>query len=124
MTSEQYSIGLSDVHEFIYFGGPTAPFADPDCDRVTIYDEMFWGTNPTTSAYHFYRLQMAGQSASASGLLNGEIALWQSAYGQPPSQTDIDGDGMPDDQEFLLGRSPGKMDHPAVGLVVFTPLEK
>ena len=31
---------------------------------------------------------------------------------------------LPDNQEFLLGLSPSKKDHPAVGLVVFTPLEK
>lgn len=44
------SNNLSDVYEFIYFRGATAPFADPDGDRVTTYDEMFWGTNPTNAA--------------------------------------------------------------------------
>ncbi len=38
---------LSDVYEFIYFGGSSA-FVDPDADGVTTYDEMFRRTNPTT----------------------------------------------------------------------------
>jgi hypothetical protein len=47
---DQNNNGLSDVYEFIYFGGPTEPFADPDGDGVTTYDEMVWGTNPTNAA--------------------------------------------------------------------------
>jgi hypothetical protein len=42
----------------------------------------------------------------------------------PPIARDSDGDGMNDLQEFQLGLQPGKKDNPAVGLVVFTPLEK
>ena len=42
---DQNNNSLSDVYEFIYFGGPNAPFADPDGDGVTTYDAMFWGTN-------------------------------------------------------------------------------
>lgn len=32
--------GLSDVWEFIYFNGPTDPYADSDQDGVRNYEEM------------------------------------------------------------------------------------
>jgi hypothetical protein len=176
---------LSDLYEFIYFGGPTYPFAGPDGDGVTTYDEMFWGTNPTNAASkvtgptatrngntvqftwpaapnrfytleasvdlltwqtvtngavagftqplgganpaaRFYRLSVSllSTDTNGDGVADWEEALWQQTYGQPMSLTDIDGDGLPDLQEFQQGHDPGKKDHPAVGLVLFTPLEK
>src|SRR5512137_2939463 len=54
--------GLSDVYEFIYFNGPGDPFADPDGDGVSNYDEMFWGTNPTNAAS-----RVTGPTATLNG---------------------------------------------------------
>lgn len=88
-------------------------------------------TQPLTSpgggsALTFWRVQVVKDApdSDGNGLDDWEDALWASSYGANPSQTDIDGDGLPDAQEFSLGHSPGRRDHPAVGLVVFTPLEK
>lgn len=179
---------LSDVYEFIYFGGPTAaPFTDLDGDGVTTFDEMFWGTNPTNGtskvtgptvvlngsdmflhwpiapfrryALHassnlqswviltnaamppfpeplvfsgpqpsrFYRLTVTfeSQDINSNGLINWEQALYEQHFGDPrTSSTDLDRDGLNDAEEFQQGRNFLKKDHPAVGLVVFTPLEK
>lgn len=74
----------------------------------------------------FWRLQVFGLTPDADG--NGfddwEEALWKSKYGDVPGKTDLDSDGLPDAAEFTGGRQPEKKDHPAAGLVVFTPLEK
>jgi hypothetical protein len=45
--------GLSDVWEFIYFNGPTDPYADSDHDGVRNSDEMVWGTDPTDPTSKF-----------------------------------------------------------------------
>jgi hypothetical protein len=74
----------------------------------------------------FWRVQVFGNTpdSDGNGLDDWEEALWKSRYGQVPGKTDLDGDGLPDAQEFTGGRNPEKQDHPAVGLVVFTPLMK
>src|SRR5260221_5475542 len=54
--------GLSDVYEFIYFGGPADPFADADGDGVSNYDEMLWGTNPTNA-----NSRVTGPAATLTG---------------------------------------------------------
>ena len=59
-----------------------------------------------------------------NGLADWEEAPWQQTSGQSANLTDIDGDGLLDIQEFQQGHDPWKKDHPAVGLIVFTPLEK
>lgn len=73
----------------------------------------------------FWRVQVFGTTPDSDG--NGfddwEEALWKSKYGDVPGKTDLDGDGLPDAAEFTSGHNPEKKDHPAVGLVVFTPLE-
>jgi len=81
---------------------------------------------PGMPPWRFFRLQvtMSEQDADGDGLADWEGALWRQAFGQPLGLTDIDGDGLSDTDEFVLGRNPGKKDHPAVGLIVFTPLEK
>ena len=184
---DQNNNSLSDVYEFIYFGGPTDPFAAPDGDGVTTYDEMFWGTNPTNAAskvtgpaatltgsdlalswpvapYRTYELQVStdlqtwqtvtngpvslyiehlaapgaspsrffrllvtldSQNTNALGLADWEAALYEQHFGDPHTSTaDIDGDGLPDGQEFQQGHNFLKKDHPAVGLLVFSPLER
>ena len=74
----------------------------------------------------FFRLRVTlnDQVTNADGLSAWEEALYVQKFGALPSARDFDGDGMNDLQEFQLGLQPGKKDHPAVGLVVFTPLEK
>ena len=73
--------------------------------------------------HRFYRLKITG--GSASGLEPWEEALYTQALGHPlDPTTDTDGDGLPDQQEFQQSHNFVKKDHPAVGLVVFTPLEK
>jgi RHS repeat-associated protein len=80
------------------------------------------------SPYLFYRLLVSLDSTTvnANGLPVWEEALYEATFGTDPltSQADLDGDGLPDAQEFQLGRDFLKKDHPAVGLSVFTPLEK
>lgn len=74
----------------------------------------------------FWRVQVFGATPDTDG--NGfddwEEALWKTKYGDVPGKTDLDGDGLPDAAEFTGGHNPDKRDHPAVGLIVFTPLEK
>ena len=38
--------GLSDIYEYIYFGGNGQKDGDADGDSVTNRDEMIWGTDP------------------------------------------------------------------------------
>lgn len=76
-------------------------------------------------AYQYYRLKVEGGGGSTSnGLEPWEEELYVAAFGVLPATRDSDGDGQNDLAEFQQGRQPGKKDHPAVGLVVFTPLEK
>lgn len=81
---------------------------------------------PTTSTVRFWRLQVLTESrdVDANGLDDWEEALWHARFGQPPAKTDIDGDGLTDAEELAGGHSPTRKDHPAVGLIVFTPLEQ
>ncbi|MBE7503052.1 MAG: hypothetical protein HS113_22770 [Verrucomicrobiales bacterium] len=175
--------GLSDLFEFIHFGGPADPGADPDGDGFTTAEEAVWGTDPTDPssfpagagahvagsdlvlswpavAGKWYRLQVSADlqtwDAVAEGCIashrepltadgrrfwrvqvfaltpdsdgNGfddwEEALWKSRFGNVPGESDLDGDGLSDAEEFTGGHNLEKKDHPAVGLVVFTPLEK
>lgn len=90
---------------------------------VSEYVQPLGGTN---SLSRFYRLgaSLVATYTNGTGLTDWEKALYVQTFGVPPSARDSDGDGLPDLQEFLLGRDPAKKDHPAVGLVVFTPLEK
>jgi hypothetical protein len=69
-------------------------------------------------------VELESPDTNGNGLDDWEEALYQRILGVPPSTRDSDGDGLDDLQEFLQGRNPAKKDHPAVGLVVFTPLEK
>jgi hypothetical protein len=75
---------------------------------------------------NFYRLKITGGSSgiASDGLDAWEEALYVQKFGVRPIARDSDGDGVSDLQEFQLGLQPGKKDNPAVGLVVFTPLEK
>lgn len=179
--------GLSDVFEYIYFGGPTSPDEDSDGDGFTNFREMVWGTDPTnplsyptgispsiegtnlvlrwlavpgkwyrleasadlrawqtidqghisshveplessdgSSGVRFWRLGVLARSpdTDGNGLDDWEDALWQRTYGKSANQSDLDGDGLVDAQEFTTGHNPAKKDNPAVGLIVFTPLEK
>lgn len=81
---------------------------------------------PNLSRAMFYRLSMTGgaSTVAADGLDAWEEALYTQKFGVPSSARDSDGDGMNDLAEFQLGLQPGKKDNPAVGLVVFTPLER
>ena len=76
--------------------------------------------------YRFFCLivTLDSRDTDGNGLVDWEEARWQQAYGRSINLTDIDGDGLLDIQEFQQGQDPRKKDHPAVGLVVFTPLEK
>lgn len=78
------------------------------------------------SNQRFYRLSVtfAPAKAGGDGLDPWEEALYVATFGVSPASRDSDGDGLNDLAEFLQGNQPGKKDHPAVGLVVFTPLEK
>ena len=80
------------------------------------------------SSQQFYRLSVTFSSiatkSGGDGLDPWEEALYVATFGVLPSERDSDGDGLNDLQEFLQGQNPGQKDHPAVGLVVFTPLEK
>jgi len=78
------------------------------------------------SGVRFWRVQVFGVTpdADGNGLDDWEEAIWRQSYGAAPSRTDLDGDGLPDTEEFMCAHDPLKQDHPAVGLVVFTPLEK
>ena len=76
-------------------------------------------------AASFYRLAISGGLAPApDGLDAWEEALYVQTFGGLPATRDSDGDGLNDAVEFQQGHLAGKKDHPAVGLVVFTPLEK
>ncbi len=82
---------------------------------------------PSAAPERFYRLSvgLTATISNANGLTDWENALYQKFFDHPllPA-TDSDGDGLSDITEFHLGRDPKKKDYPAVGLVVFTPLEK
>ena len=178
--------GLSDLYEFLYFGGPSDPAGDPDGDGRSTLEEMVWGTDPTRAnsvpqgasaqiagdellltwpmaegkwyrlqtttdlvawetaaegrvgshqqpldqdghgpTIRFWRVQafLLSPDSDGDGIDDWEAAIWKAKYGQEPGRTDLDRDGLPDSQEFLTRHQPLRQDHPAVGLVVFTPLE-
>lgn len=72
-----------------------------------------------------FRLRTSGGGlVAADGLDWWEEALYVATFGVMPATRDNDGDGQNDLAEFQQGRQPGKKDHPAVGLVLFTPLKK
>jgi hypothetical protein len=83
-------------------------------------------SSDASSGVRCQRLGVLAKSpdTDGNGLDDWEDALWQQTYGKSANQSDLDGDGLVDAQEFTLGRNPDKKDHPAVGLIVFTPLEK
>jgi len=91
--------------------GATSPYAVPL-------------SGPGVPAVQYFRLKTTGSPASAGGLDPWEEALYVANFGALPATRDSDGDGMNDLAEFQQGLQAGKKDHPAVGLVVFTPLEK
>ena len=105
-------------------------------DLLASGDFLTWNTlatnttspyaNPITAMRNFYRLKITGGSSgiASDGLDAWEEALYVQKFGVRPIARDSDGDGVSDLQEFQLGLQPGKKDNPAVGLVVFTPLEK
>lgn len=81
----------------------------------------------TSTPRRFYRLKTTEGPSDTNhdGIADWEEALYQQALGHPlDSRSDTDSDGLPDIQEFQQGYKAGKKDHPAVGLIVFTPLEK
>lgn len=76
---------------------------------------------PGVAPRRFYRLRITGGSV----LEPWEESLYQQVTGHAlEAAADTDGDGLPDTQEFEQSRNFLKKDHPAVGLIVFTPLEK
>lgn len=81
-------------------------------------------TAPASRCFYRLLVTLNSQDSNGDGIADWEEALWQSTFGQLPAHTDIDGDGLPDSEELLQGRTPRKKDHPAVGLVLFTPLER
>jgi hypothetical protein len=104
-------------------------------DLLASGDFLTWNTlaanttspyeNPITAARNFYRLKITGGSGGTpDGLDAWEEALYIQKFGVPPSARSSAGDGLTDLQKFQLGLNPGQKDNPAVGLVVFTPLEK
>jgi hypothetical protein len=92
---------------------------------VSSYAERL--TLPNTPPHRFYRLRVTLDTTdiNANGLADWEETLYQQTTGHPLNPTaDTDADGLPDAQEFPQSRNFLKKDHPAVGLIVFTPLEK
>lgn len=84
-------------------------------------------TLPNSPPHRFYRLRVTLDSTdtNTNGLADWEETLYQQTTGHPLNPTaDTDADGLPDAQEFPQARNFLKKDHPAVGLVVFTPLDK
>ena len=82
---------------------------------------------PNAPPHRFYRLRVTLDTTdtNANGLADWEETLYQQATGHPLNPTaDTDADGLPDAQEFPQSHNFLKKDHPAVGLVVFTRLEK
>jgi hypothetical protein len=80
----------------------------------------------TGPSWRFYQLHVSldDTDSKGDGLADWERALYERKFGLLMTARDNDGDGLNDLQEFQQGRKPGEKDHPAVGLVVFTPLEK
>lgn len=92
---------------------------------VGVYREPL--TIPASSNHRFYRLSVNLDTTDrdGNGLADWEEALYQQVTGHPLNSTaDTDQDGLPDVREFAQGLNFLKKDHPAVGLIVFTPLEK
>jgi hypothetical protein len=90
---------------------------------VSSYTQSLAGASP---ASRFYRLTVSllpGDS-NGDGIDDWEEALYVQTFGVPPAARDSDSDGLYDLQEFQQGHLAGKKDHPAVGLVLYTPLEK
>ena len=78
-------------------------------------------------AQRFFRIRASQDPADGNGdgIADWEEALYQQATGHALRPTDdSDGDGLPDLQEFQRGYQAAKKDHPAVGLIVFSPLER
>ena len=87
---------------------------------------MNWTADWFSTGVRFWRLGVLAQSpdTDGNGLDAWEDVLSQRTYGKSANQSDLDGHGIVDAQEFTTGHNPAKKDHPAVSLIVFTPLEK
>lgn len=84
------------------------------------------GAPGSGSAVKFWRIEVLLDSpeSNGTGLDTWEEALYLQAFGVLPANRDSDGDGLSNLEELLRGHNPAKKDNPAVGLIVFTPLEK
>lgn len=93
-------------------------------NAVSPYTQSLAAPNLPRNKFYHLSATGGGSTLAPDGLELWEEALYLQTFRVLPAQRDSDGDGMNDLQEFQLGLMPGKKDHPAVGLVVFTPLEK
>ena len=92
---------------------------------VSNYLEHMDALNTPTQRFYRLRVTLDQTDADGNGIPDWADALYlQATTHQLDGRWDSDGDGLPDLQEFILGRNPALKDHPAVGLTVFTPLEK
>lgn len=92
---------------------------------ASTYTEHLAALNAPPRRFYRLRVTLDTNDVNANGLADWEETLYQQTTGHPLNLTaDTDADGLPDAQEFPQARNFLKKDHPAVGLVVFTPLEK